>query len=167
MFMQGHFSAIWLRLLTDSEAAKRQAAHDLVELLARAVFIDERNQNWSGSNTLPTIPFQLHGRDYHALNLGKNVDKDTIEYIEYDYDGIELFVLNPDDPIKQQAPIAVRRVLGGKTDHQLLDLSRLSTSFLQEIHGRILQAVPGSYRKEHMDLRVQIQKEAAAQGGVS
>lgn len=167
MYLQGHHSAVWLRLITAPESAKRQAAQDLVELVSRAVFVDEAAQNWTGSNMLPTQPFRLQGRDYDAISLGRDIDIDTIEYLNYDYDGLELFLLRPDDPKKELVPLAARRMYKGVHDHLLLDTSRLDASFLEEIHGRLLQVVPATYSKEHRDLRIQIQREAAEQQSVS
>lgn len=166
MYLQDDLSAIWLRLLTEPDAGKRQAAQDLVEVVSRMVFVDEAAQNWTDGDLLPTQPFLMHGRHYGGIPLGKDVDIDTIEYLKYDYDGIELFLLRPGDPVKEKAPIAVRRTLNRSTDHQLLDLARLQTSFLQEIHGRILQVVPARYSKEHRELRLQVQREVAAQQNV-
>lgn len=164
MYMQAHFSALWLRMLTEPDSAKRQTAHELLELLAQAVFVDGDAQGWS--HQLPSVPFRLNGVDYSAVPLGKNVDTDTIEYLDYDYDGIELFLLRPDSPSTQRAQFAVRRTLNRRQDHFLLDLGRLSTSFLTELHSRILQVVPRTYNKEHQDLRMQAQREVAARNSV-
>lgn len=167
MYLQGHLSAIWLRLLTESDVSKRQAAQELVELVARAVFVDEMQQNWHGANLLPVVSFHLAGRDYSAVSLGKDVDSGAIEYLNYDYNGIELFLLRPNNPDKEYAVIAAERTYRSFTDRLALDLSCLPTSFLQDIYARIMDRVPVPYQREYDELRKQMQREVAARGRMS
>lgn len=157
MYEEGKFRGWYLQLANPDDTQHHRAAVGMLTLLAKAFFVEHKD--WS--NKPPLVPFELNGRVYNALDVQLRVARGTLRgLVNFEYSQFEFFVLKPDDPVNQPAPIAYRVTnMQGQQFKDVADLRLLATHMLRQIEGHILVKHP-PYATLHRELRREVEATA-------